>query len=44
MKKYFVSVTFSDLSESEVDEIVRQVTNMRRECALSIFEDVPEEN
>ena len=43
MKKYFVSVTFSDLSESEVDEIVKQLTDMRRECSLSIFEDTPEE-
>lgn len=43
MTKYYVSISFSDVSEDEMNELVKNLIILRPECSLTIFKDVPEE-
>jgi len=43
MTKYYVSISFSDISEDEMNELVKKLIILRPEYSLTIFKDVPEE-
>ena len=43
MTKYYVSISFSDVSADEMNELVQKLIILRHEYSLTIFEDVPEE-
>ena len=43
MTKNYVSISFSDISEDEMNELVKKLIILRPEYSLTIFKDVPEE-
>lgn len=43
MTKYYVSISFADISEDEMNELVKKLIILRPEYSLTIFKDVPEE-
>ena len=43
MTEYYISISFSNVSADEMNELVKKLIILRHEYSLTVFKDVPEE-